>query len=217
MISPIRCAAFIALLAAAASPAVAQQAPAQPATAAPAATAPAVASPVVVVDIERIVTQSAAGRGASAALRPQAEQLEARVRTLRDQFQREGQALQQGVQNGSITQPVAEQRARDLEQRQQTAQTEVDGRQRALQQSNQYVLQQINESVQPIISAVMRERGALIAVPRAATLQHVQGVEITQEVLTRLDRQLPRVNTTPPAQPAAQPRPATPPAAQPPR
>lgn len=208
-------AALVALLAAASSPALAQQAPAQPAAAAPAA-APAVASPVVVVDIERIVTQSAAGRGASAALRPQAEALETRVRTLREQFEREQQALQQGIQNNSITQQVAEQRIRDLQQRQQTAQTEIDGRQRALQQSNQYVLQQINEAVQPLISAIMRERGALIAVPRAATLQHAQGVEITAEVLSRLDRQLPRVNTTPPAQPAGQARPATPPA-QPPR
>jgi Skp family chaperone for outer membrane proteins len=207
--------ALVALLAAASLPAIAQQAQ-QPA-AQPAA-APAVASPVVVVDIERVVTQSAAGRGASAALRPQAEALESRVRTLREQFEREQQALQQGIQNNSITQQVAEQRIRDLQQRQQTAQTEVDGRQRALQASNQYVLQQINEAVQPLISAIMRERGALIAVPRAATLQHAQGVEITQEVLTRLDRQLPRVNTTPPAQPAAQQqRPATPPAAQPPR
>jgi outer membrane protein len=197
--------ALVALMAAASLPALAQQAqtPAQPA-AAPAA-APAVASPVVVVDIERIVTQSSAGRGATATLRPQAEALEARVRTLREQFEREQQALQQGIQNNSITQQVAEQRIRDLQQRQQTAQTEVDGRQRALQASNQYVLQQINDALQPLISAVMRERSALIAVPRAATLQHAQGVEITQEVLTRLDRQLPRVNTTPPAQPAAQP------------
>ncbi len=199
--------ALAALLAVATAPAFAQQAqaPAQPAAQpAPAA----VASPVVVVDIERIVTQSAAGRGASAALRPQAEQLEARVRTLRDQFAREEQALQQAIQNNSITQQVAEQRIRDLQQRQQTAQNEVNGRQETLQRSNQYVLQQINDAVQPIISAVMRERGALIAVPRAATLQHAQGVEITQEVITRLDRTLPRVNTTPPAQP---------PAAQPPR
>lgn len=201
--------ALAALLVAASSPVLAQQAqaPAQPA--AQSATA-AVASPVVVVDIERIVTQSAAGRGASATLRPQAEQLEQRVRTLRDQFAREEQALQQAIQNNSITQQVAEQRIRDLQQRQQTAQNEVNGRQETLQRSNQYVLQQINDAVQPIISAIMRERGALIAMPRAATLQHAQGVEITQEVITRLDRQLPRVNTTPPAQPQQ-------PAAQPPR
>lgn len=190
-------------------------APALAQTAAPAAVAAAPLasprSPFLVVDIDRVITESAAGKFASAQLRPQAEQIQARVRALRTQFDTEGQALRQGVANASVAQDVAETRARDLQQRAQTAQQEVDGRQRQLQANQNYVLQQINDAMNPVVSALLRERGALIAFPRAAVLQHAGAVDATADVIVRLDKALPRVNTTAPAQPAAAPAAATPP------
>jgi hypothetical protein len=38
--------------------------------------------------------------------------------------------------------------------------------------------------------------------PKAATLQHVAGLEVTSDVITRLDKALPKVSTTPPPAPA---------------
>lgn len=207
LIKPIR-AALLAAAMLAAAPALAQTAPA----AAPAAAA-RVASPVVVVDIDRVVSQSAAGKFAASQLRPRNEQIQARIVSLRDQFQKEGTALQQGFQNKSITEEVAQTRQRDLQQRANTAQAEVDGRQRQLQADQQFVLSQINDAMTPIVSALVRERGAVVAVPKGTTLHTAPGIEITADVITRLDAALPRVNTTAPARPGAAPAaaPATPP------
>jgi hypothetical protein len=65
------------------------------------------------------------------------------------------------------------------------------------------VLKQINDGAQPIITAIMKERGAQIALAEAATLQHTAGIDVTADVVSRLDKALPRVSTTAPAAPAA--------------
>ena len=60
------------------------------------------------------------------------------------------------------------------------------------------MLKQINDGAQPVISAIMRERGASIVLAEGATLQHTAAIDITGEVVTRLDKSLPRVSTATP-------------------
>ena len=45
----------------------------------------------------------------------------------------------------------------------------------------------------------MRERGASIAMPEGATLQHAASIDVTNDLVARLDKALPRVSTTAPA------------------
>lgn len=168
-----------------------------------AAQTPAAASPILTVNVDRVYQESAAGKGALASLRPQAEQLQTRVRTLQEQFQREEQSLAGQRPQGAAATPAAQQafetKVRDYQQRSQTANTELNTRQRTLQATQASVLQQMNEAMNPIVSQIMRERGAQVAMPTGATLAVSTSADITGEVITRLDRALPRVNLTAPA------------------
>jgi outer membrane protein len=65
------------------------------------------------------------------------------------------------------------------------------------------VLKQINDGAQPIITTIMKERGASIAIPEGATLQHSASIDVTTDVIARLDKALPRVSSTVPAAAAA--------------
>jgi len=47
--------------------------------------------------------------------------------------------------------------------------------------------------------AIMKQRGAVVAIPTSVTLQVSTTVDITPDVLSQLDRTLPRVNLTAPA------------------
>lgn len=160
------------------------------------------ASSIVVVDVERVFAESASGKSLLATLRPQADRLKARQTTLQEQFAKEEQALQQAAQAKTLTQDVLETRARDVRQREQTAQTELAGGQRSLQTSNQTGQQQILDAMNPIVTAIMRERGASVALQRGATLQMAAGLDVTPDIISRLDRALPRVNLTTNAAPA---------------
>lgn len=167
------------------------------------------ASSILVVNVGRVFEESAAGKAAIAQLRPQVDQLQQRQRTYQEQFQREEQGIQQAAaQNQPGKAPVTpiatlQQRARDLQQREQTANTELQSRQQALQASDNSVRRQILEGMTPIVTALLKERNAAVAIPSNVALGSVPAVDVTSDVISRLDRALPRVSTTPPAAPAA--------------
>lgn len=176
------------LLATTAAPAVAQQ------------LSPPV---IVIVDMDRVVNESAAGKQAGTELQAKGQQLQTRRTTLAGQLQSEAQAIQQGQQNKTLAGPALEQRIKAFQDRETSANQELARGQDDLARSRQYVIQQITTAADPIITQVMRERGASLALQKGATLQHTASLEVTTDVITRLNTSLPRVSVTAPAAPAA--------------
>ncbi len=190
----------IAALATLAAP-LAQAQQAQPAPAAPpAAQQTAPAAVIIVLDMERVVVQSAAGKQAQAEIQTRMNALQTRANALQGQLKTEADAIQAGQANQSLAGPALEARAKAFGERQQAAQREVGQAENDIQRSRQFVLKQISDAVNPILTAVMREKGANLALPVGATLQHGASLDVTVDVIARLDRSLPRVSTTPPAQ-----------------
>jgi Skp family chaperone for outer membrane proteins len=180
----------------------AQQQPAsQPAPAAPAAAQQkAPAAVILVVDMERVVVQSAAGKQAQAEIQTKMNALQTRANALQGQLKTEADAIQAGQANQSLAGPALETRVKAFGDRQQAAQREVGQAENEIQRSRQFVLKQISDAVNPILTVVMREKGANLALPVGATLQHGASLDVTAEIISRLDKALPRVSTTPPAQ-----------------
>ena len=172
--------------------------------------APAVAqqlSPpvIVIVDMERIVNESAAGKQAGTEIQGKVTTLQSRGTTLQNQLKTEADAIQAGQANKSLAGPALEQRVQAFGQKQQQAQQEVGRLEQDIQRSRQYVIKQITDAANPIITTVMREKGANIALAEGATLQHTSSLDVTNDVIARLNTSLPRVSTTAPAAPAAAP------------
>ncbi|WP_353217214.1 OmpH family outer membrane protein [Sandarakinorhabdus sp.] len=201
---------FIALaLAGAATPVLAQPVP---------------AAIIVTVDRQEMIATSAAAKAAQAELKPKGDALIARVGQLRTSLSAEEKTLrdtqppQQGAPPAAITAWQA--KVQDFQRRQQAADAEVQRKQQEIQAAEQWVIKQITDGATPIISQIMRERGANIAVDEQVTLQHAAAIDITADVLARLDKALPKVSITPPAPAGAAPAPAvapTPAPAAPPR
>ncbi len=160
---------------------------------------------VIIVDMDRVIGESAAGKQASGELKTRNDANQARLASLRTQFGSEGETLQksapaQGAAPAAVT--AFQGKVRDFQTRQQTAEADLQKRDRDFQISRQYVIKQINDGAQPVITTVMRERGATIVLAEGATLQHSSAIDVTADVIARLDKALPRVSTTPPAAPA---------------
>ena len=157
---------------------------------------------VIIVDMDQVINGSAAGKAAAADLKGRADAIQARLASLRTQFGTEGEALQKAQPAPTATPAVIsawQAKARDLQTRQQTAEADLQKRDRDFQASRQLVLKQINDAAQPVITTVMRERNATIVLAEGATLQHSVAIDVTADVLARLDKSLPRVSTTAPA------------------
>lgn len=155
---------------------------------------------IVIVDMEQIISTSAAGKQAQGELKTRFDGIQARLQSLRTQYGAEEQALVK-------TRPTApgpaatawETKAREMQTRKTKDEQDLAKRNQDFEAARQNVLRQINEGAQPIISTVMRERGAAIVLAEGATLQHTAALDITNDVVARLDKSMPRVSAAPPA------------------
>ena len=157
---------------------------------------------IILVDMDAVINTSAAGKAAATELKTKADALQARVASLQTQFGSEQATLQKSAPAPAAAPAVVtafQAKVRDFQTRQQTAEADLNSRQRDFQASRQYVIKQLNDGAQPIISTIMRERGASIVLAEGATLQHTSALDVTPDVIARLDKSLPRVSTTAPA------------------
>ncbi len=158
---------------------------------------------IVIVSLDEVFQNSAAGKAALSELKTRADSIQSRLGTLRTSFGAEEEALVKS--RPTAPGPLAtawETKARDFQTRKTQAEQDLAKRDKDLQDARQYVVKQLNDGAQPIISTIMKERGASIALAEGATLQHSSSIDITTDVVARLDKSVPRVATTPPATPA---------------
>jgi len=157
---------------------------------------------IIVVDMDEVIGTSTAGKSAAGQLQSQVNAAQARAQQLETGFRAEGEALNKAAQSKTMTQPVLDAKAADLQKRVNAAQAEMAGRQRQLVANQQFVQKQLNEAVQPIITQVMTEKGASIVLDGGSTLRAAPAIDVTQLVLQRFNAKLPNVNVNAPA-PAA--------------
>jgi Skp family chaperone for outer membrane proteins len=154
---------------------------------------------VAVVDTDRIYAECTACRAALTQLQSQAQQAQARQQALAGPLNTEGQQIQTAVNalNGRQPDQALRTRAEAFQRRQEQAQQELGRLQQNLQSTQVNVRRQIDERLSPIINQVMTARGANVAVDVNATLAAATAVNVTNDVLARLNQQLPSVSVTP--------------------
>jgi Skp family chaperone for outer membrane proteins len=160
------------------------------------------AASMLIADVDRIVSDSNAGRAAATELQARVQALQGRATTLQQQLQSEAEAIRTGQANGSLKDKALEDRVRAFEARQQAAQAELQRGEADIERAQNFVTEQIGRALRPLISALMQERGASMIVPSSAVLQHAASLDATAELLNRLNTALPSVSTTPPPAPA---------------
>jgi outer membrane protein len=157
------------------------------------------AAVIVVVDTDRIANECTACRAAAQQLNGQQSTLRSRAQTLQQQLQTARQPIEQAVNALGGKQPDAalQKRITDYQQQEQRAQTELTNSQRNLQSTQLHVNQQISQRLGPIINQVAAGRGANLALDKNSTLFAGPAVDVTNDVLAQLNRQLPSVSVTP--------------------
>lgn len=165
---------------------------------------------VVVIDTDRIYSECTACRAAQTQLQTQVTSLQQRAQQLNQPIQTETQSIQTAVNalNGRQPDAALTQRIQALQTQRNNANQELARLEQNVRSTQAHVAQQIGQRLNPIINQVMTQRGANIAVDVGATLAHSPALNVTNDVLTALNQQLPSVSVTPlpqQQQPAQQP------------
>ena len=171
------------------------------AMAAPAAAQRVPAASIAVVDLGRVSSECTACRTAAAALQAQVAGLRQRQQQLTTSLQGEGTGIQTAVNalNGKQPDAALTARIRALEAKQDTANQELGRQQQQIQRNQQYIQQQIDAKLGPVIDQVMQRRGANLVIEAGASLKVGAGLDVTSDVLTGLNAALPSLATTAPA------------------
>lgn len=168
----------------------------------------------LVVDLSRVLRESAALKSAQPTLETKRKAVEAKIKGYQDQFQRDAEALQKQAQSGVAAPDVLEAKQRELQQKAQKADQEINTMRTDLARTENYVAEQILNGSRPVIDALIKERGATLVLNREAVVFAAPALDITGDVIARMEKSLPTVATNPPAAqqaaaPAAQ-KPAAP-------
>lgn len=157
-----------------------------PAPAAPAAPVAPVASQVVVFDIDQIVAGSAAGQDMNNKLRAIQAGIEAELQSEVNALQAERQRL--GAVPTSQTGTAEFQAAAErLQLRERELAAKLRRVEAELQATSQVAEALFVQAVRPAVDEVMRQRGALVSVQAGTAFTWNPGVDITTEVINRLN------------------------------
>ena len=157
---------------------------------------------IAVTDLDRVTAECTACKTASAALRSQAQALQAREKALTDPLAAEQRAIQAAVDALAGKEPDAALRSRvtQWQTKQQSAAQELQRSQQQIQRNQQYIQQQIAQKLGPIYQQVMQRRGANVMLERGSTLATGTALDVTNEVLSALNTAMPTIATTAPAE-----------------
>jgi outer membrane protein len=185
----------------------AQTPAAVPAAPAAAAAGPALAPPTVaVVDMQRVLRDSAAGRSIQSQLEVESRKFRDQVTALQDQIKTGENDLRR--QRSVMAQEAFNEQAQALQRKQADAQRTVQERQEALQKGEGDAVNVVSDNMRDIVQQLAAERHYGLVVSKQVVISFSdKNMDVTDDVIQRLNTKLPTVTVTIPV-PGAAPAPA---------
>jgi outer membrane protein len=193
-------------------PVSAPPAPAQPASSAPAP----MSLTVLVVDVQALLQNSKAAKMVRGQIEQKRNEYTKEISHQEEALRAERDAIQR--QQASLSADALNQKGREFQQKVNDLERNVQGKRQALEKSNGEALSKIQEEMLKIITDIAKQRKANLVLQRSDIVLFDQNFDVTDEVLEKLDEQMPTLTvnfvapTPPPPNPTASAAPAEVPA-----
>ena len=208
---------LLALLCGVVGSTLAQAPPSPPAPAPPAPLPTAQNLTVMVVDYQALLQNSKAAKMVRSQIEQKRGEYTKEISHQEEVLRAERDALQR--QQASLSPEALNQKGRDFQQKVNELERSVQGKRQALEKSNGDALLKIQEQMLKIIADIAKQRKVNLVFQRADLVLFDQGFDVTDEVLQKLDEEMPALTvnfvapTPPPSASAAAPPAAGAPAA----
>ena len=199
------------------NPAPSPPAPPAPTPPVSAPPAPSIAAPmpltVMVVDVQALLQNSKAAKMVRDQIEQKRSEYTKEISHQEETLRAERDAIQR--QQASLSADALNQKGHEFQQKVNDLERNVQGKRQALEKSNGDALSKIQEEMLKIIADIAKQRKANLVLQRADLVLFDQSFDVTDEVLQKLDEQMPTLTvnfvapTPPPPSPTAA---ATPPA-----
>lgn len=140
---------------------------------------------ILIVDFDRVSRESLVGQDISAQMESNRVDLESHAREIQQQLGAEQQELQQ--QRSIVSDEAFQQRLQQFQQRAQQQQSQLQTLTQQARQAMQQANLEVQRALRPIVRQVMEEKGANVVLDKALVSQHASGLDVTTEVIERLN------------------------------
>jgi Skp family chaperone for outer membrane proteins len=151
-------------------------------------------SPIAIIDTQMLLEKAEAAKNARQQIEVLRSQIVGSVQAEQQEIRQMNQALVR--ERTTLGEEVFQQRMRDLIQKNAEYQRSLQERQRKLDAASRAAAQKIEAVVHEIVDEFKKERKYTLVVVRSATMGKPTLPDITQDVMGRLDRRLPKVDVT---------------------
>ena len=155
------------------------------------------------IDRNFILQRSSAGQDMVNQVQTLSKQAETEFKNQETQLATEANQLQQ--QLAILAPDVRDQKEKEFTNKQQAFQAKVAQRQAEIQAGFNKAAHQLEVALEPILKAIMVERGANMVVDRSAVILSTVDIDVTPIAVQRLDKALPHVKVELTAAPAGTP------------
>jgi len=182
----------------------------------PPAAAPAAGQPpltITVVDVQALLQNSKSAKMVRQQIEQKRAEYAKEISHQEETLRQERDALQR--QQSSLSADALNQKGREFQQKVNDLDRNVQGKRQSLERSNAEALEKIQEVMLKIITDIAKDRKANLVFQRSELVLFDQNFDVTDEVLQKLDEQLPTLTVNfvapTPSNPAtaAQPAPAS--------
>lgn len=149
-------------------------------------------SNVAVVNIQAIMRDSMAAKSVREQLEQKQKSFQGEIGKKEEQLQKEDQEL--AKQRSVLAKDAFEKKLQEFRGRATKVQKEVQSKKALLDGAFERSIGQIQKAVTDIIAAMAKEKQFTVAIPTSQVLYAEPALDITDEVLKRLDKDLPRVD-----------------------
>lgn len=149
------------------------------------------ATGIATINIQAILSNSLAAKSAKKQIEAKRDEYQAELKKLEDSLRKEEQSIRE--QRSLLSPEAMEAKAKEFSTKMTEAQkNEQDKRERLTEAHNQ-ALGSIQDALLKIVQDIMKTKGAKVVIPTNNLLYATPDLDITQEALTRLDKDLPSV------------------------
>lgn len=188
------------------SPSSAPPSPVQPTPApSPAPATSPMPLTVLVVDVQALLQNSKAAKMVRGQIEQKRNEYTKEISHQEEALRGERDAIQR--QQASLSADALNQKGREFQQKVNDLERNVQGKRQALEKSNGEALSKIQEEMLKIIADIAKDRKANLVLQRSDIVLFDQSFDVTDEVLQKLDEQMPTLTVnfvapTPPPAPA---------------
>ncbi|KAB2855427.1 MAG: OmpH family outer membrane protein [Sphingopyxis terrae] len=154
------------------------------------------ATSIGIIDMQRIIRDAAAFRDARTQLERFRATYQSEITRDEERLRKEDEEL--GRQRAVLSPDAFDKRRTEFERKVMDVQRRMQDRSVSLEQSFDKVRGDVGRTVIQIVTEMVSERGYSLVLDKSQVVFHATDMEITDEVLRRLDQKMPTVKVAPP-------------------